>query len=237
MSKKIVITGATKGIGRAIAEKFAMNGWSVAACARKADDVEALLSFLQTNAPSPDSKFITQVCDVSNKEQLKSFAHNIQLQWGSVDVLVNNAGVFLPGQIINEADGQLEKLMETNLYSAYNLSRFLLPAMIGRAEGHIFNISSVAGLQAYNNGGSYSISKFAMMGLSKALREELKPHGIRVTALMPGATLTDSWGGTSLPADRFMKTEDVAELVWSIHHLSKNTDVEEVLLRPLLGDI
>lgn len=237
MSKKIVITGATKGIGRAIAEKFALSGWSVAACARKTDEVEALLSFCQTNNPSPDSKFITQVCDVSNKEQLKSFASKINKEWGAVDVLVNNAGVFLPGQIINEADGQLEKLMETNLYSAYNLSRFLVTDMIEKKEGHIFNISSVAGLQAYNNGGSYSISKFAMMGLSKALREELKQHGIRVTALMPGATLTDSWMGTSLPPDRFMKTEDVAELVWSIYHLSKNTDVEEVLLRPLLGDI
>ncbi len=237
MSKKIVITGATKGIGRAIAEKFALSGWSVAACARKNDEVEALLSFFQTNNPSPDSKFITQVCDVSNKEQLKSFASKINKEWGAVDVLVNNAGVFLPGQIINEADGQLEKLMETNLYSAYNLSRFLVTDMMEKKEGHIFNISSVAGLQAYNNGGSYSISKFAMMGLSKALREELKQHGIRVTALMPGATLTDSWMGTSLPPDRFMKTEDVAELVWSIYHLSKNTDVEEVLLRPLLGDI
>ena len=236
MNKKIVISGATKGIGRAIAEKFALNGWSVATCARSTDELENLQQHLKSLA-SEAAVFITEKCDVSNTEQLRQFAQKINKDWGAVDILVNNAGVFLPGQIINEAEGQLEKLMETNLYSAYHLSRFLLPDMINQGDGHIFNISSVAGLQAYPNGGSYSISKFAMMGLSKALREELKPHGIRVTALMPGATLTDSWSGTSLPDSRFMKPEDVAELIWSIQQLSRNTDVEEIILRPLLGDI
>lgn len=96
---------------------------------------------------------------------------------------------------------------------------------------------SVASIKAYPNGGSYSISKFALLGFTKALREELKPYNIKVTALVTGATLTDSWKGTSLPPSRFMKPEDVAQSIWDIAHLSDNTVVEEILLRPMLGDI
>ena len=150
---------------------------------------------------------------------------------------MNNAGVFFPGQVINEEDGILEKLIETNLYSAYNMSRMLLPKMIEKKAGHIFNLCSVASLGAYSNGGSYSISKFALLGLSKALREELKEHSIKVTSLIPGATYTDSWSQSGLPESRFMKSEDIAKLVWDIYHLSECTVVEEILLRPILGDI
>jgi NADP-dependent 3-hydroxy acid dehydrogenase YdfG len=109
--------------------------------------------------------------------------------------------------------------------------------MISGRNGTIFNICSVAGLQAYKNGGSYAISKFAMLGLSRQLREELKPHKIRVTAIIPGATLTGSWEGTDLPASRFILPEDVAKTIWSIYGLSEHTDVEDVVIRPQLGDI
>jgi short-subunit dehydrogenase len=233
MNKKIVITGATKGIGRAIAEKFASEEWGLALCARNESDLELLKSEIR----NPKSEVLIQKCDVSKREDIKTFAEKILNEFGTVDIIINNAGIFIPGQVINEEEGTLEKLIETNLYSAYHLTRMLLPKMIERKSGHIFNICSVASIQAYTNGGSYSISKFALLGLSKALREELKEHYIKVTALIAGATYTDSWSQSNLPETRFMKAEDIAQTVWDVYHLSENTVVEEVLLRPMLGDI
>ncbi|MES2621703.1 MAG: SDR family oxidoreductase [Bacteroidota bacterium] len=233
MNKKIVITGATKGIGRAIAEKFAAEGFDLALCARNKDDLKAL----QSAIGHPQVKIVVQKCDVSRKDELKAFAETIEKELGAVDVIINNAGIFLPGEVINEKDGTLETLIETNLYSAYHITRMLLPKMMERKSGHIFNMCSVASIQAYPNGGSYSISKFALLGLSKALREELKDYRIKVTSLVPGAVYTDSWAASGLPESRFMKTEDVAKTVWDIYSLSANTVVEEVLLRPVEGDI
>ena len=233
MNKKIVITGATKGIGRAIAEKFAAQGFDIALCARSEKDLAEFKSILQTAT----NKILAIKCDASKKDELKSFADKVLMEFGAIDILVNNAGVFLPGQVFKEEEGTLEHLIETNLYSAYYLSRWLLKDMIAKKKGHIFNMCSVASLKAYRDGGSYSISKFAMLGLSKALREELKPYNIKVTSLLPGATLTDSWKGTDQPDSRFMKAEDVANIVWDIYNLSENTVVEEIVLRPLLGDL
>jgi short-subunit dehydrogenase len=233
MNKKIVVTGGTKGIGRAIAEKFAAEAFDVAVCARNEKDLNEMKSDLR----NVKSEILIYKCDVSKKAELQSFAETVTQEFGPIDILVNNAGIFLPGQIINEEEGNLETLIETNLYSAYTLSRLLLPPMIKRKSGHILNMCSVAGIQAYPNGGSYSISKFAMLGLSKALREELKVFNIKVTAFIAGAVYTDSWAGAGLPASRFMKTEDVAKLAWDIYNLSESTVIEEIVLRPILGDI
>lgn len=230
MSKVIVITGATKGIGKAIAEKFAVQGFQLALCARNINDSIGWVRGLKTPA-------LFLPCDVSNKKQVQYFAEEVLNKYGSIDVLVNNAGVFLPGAVHNEPEGTLEKLIETNLYSAYHLTRALVSSMVQKQSGHIFNISSVAGIQSYPNGGSYSISKFAMQGLSKALREELKTEGIKVTSVIAGATLTDSWAGTDLPSSRFMTPQDIAQSIWDVYSLSPNTVVEELVLRPQLGDI
>lgn len=233
MNKTIVISGASRGIGKAIAQKFAAQGFNLALCARSEKDLATLKAELQTAT----NKVLTHACDVAKKEEVRAFADKVIKEFGAIDILVNNAGTFIPGQVINEEDGNLETLIETNLYSAYNLSRMLLPAMMEKKSGYIFNMCSVAGIKAYPNGGSYSISKFAMMGLSKALREELKEHNIHVTALIPGATYTDSWKGSGLAETRFMKPEDIAKTVWDIYNLSGSTVVEEILLRPMAGDI
>jgi short-subunit dehydrogenase len=128
-------------------------------------------------------------------------------------------------------------MINANLYSAYYATRGLVHSMRERRSGHIFNICSVASIKAYPNGGAYAISKFAMLGFSKCLREELKPFNIRVTAVMPGATKTRSWEGANLPDERFMKTEDIAETVYAAYLLSERSVVEEIILRPQLGDI
>jgi short-subunit dehydrogenase len=109
--------------------------------------------------------------------------------------------------------------------------------MMARRDGHIFNLCSTASIMAYTNGGSYCISKFALYGLTKVLRAELREHDVRVTAVLPGATLTASWEGVNLPPERFMKSEDVAESIWSAYALSKHSVVEEILIRPQLGDL
>ena len=152
-------------------------------------------------------------------------------------MLINNAGSFIQGSVHNEPDGALEEMMQTNLYSAYHLTRMLLPSMMHRKSGHIFNICSIASLQAYPNGGAYSISKWALDGFSKNLREEMKPFNIKVTAVFPGATYTDSWKSSGIDSKRFMEANDVASIVYAASQLSPLACVEDIILRPQLGDI
>jgi short-subunit dehydrogenase len=159
------------------------------------------------------------------------------LSFGTPNVVINNAGQFLPGSIADEDEGVLEKMIATNLYSAYYLTKALLPAMVANKKGHIFNICSIASLQAYPNGGSYGISKFAMLGFNKNLREELKPTGIKVTAVMPGAVYTDSWSGSGVDPQRIMEAEDIAKMIYAATGLSTQAVVEDIVLRPQLSDL
>jgi short-subunit dehydrogenase len=128
-------------------------------------------------------------------------------------------------------------MMKTNVYSAYYLSRFLVPSMIRRKSGHIFNMCSIASLKAYPYGGSYSITKYALAGLSANLRDELKKHGIKVTSLFPGAVYTASWDASGVDPDRIMKAEDIAKMVFASANLSPQACVEEIVIRPQLGDL
>jgi short-subunit dehydrogenase len=233
-SMKIIITGATKGIGRAIAEKFAAEGFDLAVCARSEAD---LASFKKDFEGKYGIEVLTKATDMSKKADVLAFADFVKEQWGEVDCLVNNAGVFLPGSVQDEPDGALEKMIETNLYSAYHLTRALLPTMLAKGSGHIFNMCSIASQIAYPNGGSYSISKFALLGFSKVLREELKTKGIKVTAILPGATWSDSWAGVTLPESRLMQANDIAIAVWAAWHMSAAAVVEDIVIRPQVGDL
>lgn len=230
-----IITGATKGIGRATAELFAQKGIHLCLCARHEQDlIELQTLLLKIN---PQVKVHIKPCDLSIKDEVMDFAAFCLSHFDQVDILINNAGIFLPGNIYDEPDGLLEQLIHINLYSAYHLTRKIVPGMITHKKGHIFNMCSVAGLKAYDKGGSYAISKFAILGLTKNLRHELKEFGIRVTAVIPGAVLTASWEGTEEPASRFVPAEDVAHLIWSAFEVSERTVVEEIVIRPQLGDL
>ncbi|MFT4062938.1 MAG: SDR family oxidoreductase [Edaphocola sp.] len=230
-----VITGATKGIGRAIAEKLLANGFDVAVCARSTNTLRTLHQ--QWEQTYPGAKIFMQNVDVSNKVQVKDFARNVLNNMGRVDVLVNNAGLFLPGKLAAEPEDQLEQLMATNVYSAYHLSRALLPAMKQQGSGHIFNITSVAALKAYENGGAYSVTKYALLGFSENLRHELRHEGIKVTAISPGAVYTGSWDGSGIAPGRIMQPDDVADVLWAAYGLSQQANVEHIVLRPQLGDL
>jgi short-subunit dehydrogenase len=227
-----VVTGASKGIGKAIATKFASEGFDLAVCSRTQEDLDLFVSELEY-----DVKVLAMTCDVSDKNDVAKFSAAIKENYKQIDVVVNNAGYYVPGYVHDEEDGILEKMIGINLYGAYYLTRELLPHMMPFKAGHIFNICSVASIKAYTNGGSYRISKHAIYGFSRVLREEMKKHSIRVTSVLPGATGTDSWAGSGENDERFMTPSDIAEMLWTAYAIKSRSVVEELVMRPMLGDI
>ena len=225
----VLVTGASRGIGRAMVERFAREGCTMIACARS----QAGLAELRASVPGIE----THACDMRDAASVDALANAVLAQHGAVDLLVNNAGAYRPGQISNEEDDALLDMLQANLFGAYRLTRRLLPAMMKRRSGMVLNVCSTASIAAYPNGGSYSIAKHALYGFSRNLREEMKPHGVRVVALLPGATLTDSWAGVPLPETRLMPADDVAEAAWMAWAMSARTVLEDIVLRPQLGDI
>jgi short-subunit dehydrogenase len=197
----IVITGASRGLGNAIAKIFAKNGNDLYLTALH--EVRLYKATEELMTEFPDITIKAQPFDLSKKQEAKEFGKWC-LQNCSPDILVNNAGSFAGANVHDEEDGALEEMIETNLYSAYHLTRIIVPEMKQKKSGHIFNISSIAGLQAYPGGGSYSISKFALRGFSVNLREELKTYNIKVTTVFPGAAYTDSWASSGISKERFM---------------------------------
>jgi short-subunit dehydrogenase len=230
----VIITGASKGLGKAMAEKFAEAGHNLFVCSRNEMQLYKMMEEILTKYPQCTIK--AKPVDLSVKEEVKSFG-NWCLQFGAPDILINNAGQFIPGSVYNEEEGALEKMIEMNLFGAYHLTRLLLPKMMEAKRGHIFNMCSVASIKAYTNGGAYSISKFALLGFSKNLREEMKPYNIKVTSIIPGAAYTESWAISGIEEKRFMQAKDIAEMVYAASQLSPQACVEEILLRPQLGDI
>lgn len=237
----VIITGASRGLGKAIAERFAADGHNLFLCSRSELALYKAVEELVQQYPGIIIK--ARPFDLAVKENAQAFGSWILNEMerisaaASIDVLVNNAGQFLPGSVFNEEEGVLEKMIETNLYSAYHLSRVLLPRMMKHKSGHIFNLCSIASLQAYANGGAYSISKFALAGFSKNLREEMKPYGIKVTAVYPGAAYTDSWAASGVDPKRLMEAGDIADMIFAASRLSPQATVEDIILRPQLGDL
>ena len=230
----VIITGTSKGLGKAMAEKFAEAGNNLFVCSRNEVQLYKMMEEILTKYPQCTIK--AKPVDISVKEEVRSFG-DWCLQFGVPDILINNAGQFIPGSVYNEEEGALKKMIEMNLFGAYHLTRLLLPKMMEAKRGHIFNMCSVASIKAYANGGAYSISKFALLGFSKNLREEMKPYNIKITAVIPGAAYTESWASSGIEEKRFIQARDIAEMVFAASQLSPQACVEEILLRPQLGDI
>ena len=227
--KNVVVTGGTKGIGKAIINQFNERGYQIITCSRTAEDCKAIEAEM--------SNLKAFQTDMSKKEEVLRFGQQVKDHFNQIDILINNAGIFIPGLSSEEEDGALEAMIETNLYSAYYLTRSLLEHIPENKASHIFNMCSIASIMAYPNGGSYSISKFALYGYTKVLREELKPKGIKVTAILPGATWSNSWKGVDLPEERLMQADDVAKSIVVASDLSASAVIEEIVLRPQLGDL
>ena len=230
----IVITGASKGIGYAIAEIFAAHGHHLVLTSKTPAALETAVAALSKEFPAVQIE--SMPADLSLQKEVTAFA-NWCLEKTEPTILINNAGYFLPGKLQDEGAGQLQDQLNTNLFSAYHLTRALLPSMLTRKSGHIFNICSIASLDAYEHGGAYSISKFALLGFSKNLRLELKDKGIKVTAVFPGAVFTNSWAGSGVDPKRIMESSDIAKMIYAATQLSAQAVVEDIVMRPQLGDL
>ena len=230
-----IITGASRGIGKAVAEIFALHGYNLFLCSKSEKNLLDTVEELKTNYPN--ITIDAKAFDLGKKQDAQLFGEWVVNNADTLDVVVNNAGTFVPGDISNEPDGALEQMLEVNLYSAYHTTRALLPKMMAEKSGHIFTMCSIASLAAYPNGGAYSISKYALLGFTKNLRRELMPYNIKVTAVIPGAVYTDSWKGSGVAESRIMEAEDIAMMVYTASRLSPQATVEEIVIRPQLGDL
>ncbi|MES2455521.1 MAG: SDR family oxidoreductase [Bacteroidota bacterium] len=224
-----IITAGSKGIGKAIAVKLAENGYDLAVCARG----RAGLDQLSEAVKHTGRRVFLHEADCSIKEQVYVFCEAVSKQMPVVDVLVNNAGVFLTGSMLDEADDQFESQLNLNLMSAYYSSKFFGKMMRERGSGHIFNICSVASKEIVENAGGYSVTKAALLSLNHVFRDELSKYNVKVTAVLPGSTLTDSWEGTTIPHERFVQPEDIANTIYTILNLSDGVNVEEITIKPI----
>ena len=236
MSKPVVlITGASQGIGEALALEFAkeLKGVRLALVARTQKNLIRVAS----RCKKLGAKVEIFPCDVADEQSVLVLKKAVTKTFKHVDVLINNAGNFKAASLVDMSVAMFDQLISTNLRSVFLVSQAFIPQMIKRKQGSIFNMSSIAGLIAYPGGAGYSAAKFGVTGLSKVMRSELKAHGIRVTCVYPGATFSPSWKGSNVPAKRMMPAEDVAKAFYAIYQMSKRTVVEEIVLRPLLGDL
>lgn len=224
-----IITGATKGIGKAIAVKLAETGYNLAICARNKTDLENFAQSLSYTGV----RIFTFQADCSIKEDVDLFCKAVQEELPSVDVLVNNAGTFLPGAMLDEPDENFDTQLDLNVKAAYYLSKFFGKIMREQQSGHIFNICSVASKQIVENAGSYSVTKATLLSLNNVFREELLKFNVKVTAILPGSTLTASWEGTDIPAERFVQPEDIAKTLHTILSLSSGVNVDEITIKPI----
>ncbi|WP_199121167.1 SDR family oxidoreductase [Pedobacter sp. ASV28] len=224
-----IITGATKGIGRAIALNLAKNGYNLALCARNHNDLNDLKIALETFG----IKVLVIPTDCAKKEEVLNFAEQTMAFFDKVDVLVNNIGVFYPGSLLDEEDEVFEKQQRINVNTAYYLAKIFGKIMRKQCSGHIFNICSVASREVVENAGSYSVTKAAMLSLNHVLRKELAQYNVKVTAIIPGSTLTASWEGTTIDHNKFVQPEDIAKSLYTILNLSNGVNVDELVLKPL----
>jgi short-subunit dehydrogenase len=159
-------------------------------------------------------------------------AEKVLSEWGGIEVLINNVGQYLVEPLLIESDEGLEKMMNINFYPAYFLSKFFGSGMVERKKGHIIQIVSIAGKEAVPEAGAYSISKFALLGLSKNLRKELKPFHVQVTDILPGSTYTGSWSGQGVDPQGMISPGDIAQIVQTCLSLSPGGNMDEVEIRP-----
>lgn len=235
MKPVVLITGASQGIGAAIAKTFAreVRGVRLALVARSAGK----LATVQRACVKLGATAEVFACDVSDEKAVTELQRAVTRRFGAVDVLINNAGSFTGGALLDFSVAEFDRLIATNLRSVFLMARAFVPGMVKRGRGDVFNMSSIAGLVAYPGGTGYSAAKFGVTGLSKVMRAELKDKGVRVCCVYPGATWTPSWQESGLTPARMMPAEDIAQAFLDVYRLSRRTVVEEIVLRPQLGDI
>jgi NADP-dependent 3-hydroxy acid dehydrogenase YdfG len=231
----VLVTGASQGIGAAIAEAFAghVPGVRLALVARSTEKLVAVAK--KCTQLGADAGVFP--CDVSNEGAVAELEKAVARRFGAVNVLVNNAGKYVGSPLLSTSAADFDHMYAANLRSLFLVTRAFAPAMVKRGEGDIFNMGSVAGLAAFPGAAAYAAAKFGVTGLSKAMRAELKDKGVRVCCIYPGATVSPSWKGSGVPPARMMPAGDVAAAFIAVYKMTRRTVVEEIVLRPQLGDL
>jgi 3-oxoacyl-[acyl-carrier protein] reductase len=224
-----VISGATKGVGKALAIALAKEGFSLALNARNKNDLEQLQSELLRNY---SSNVFIYVGDLSDKNTALDFSSKVLSEFKNIDVLINNVGKYDLDKITDDGV-DLDDMMKTNLNSAYYLTKHLSINMCKNGKGHIFNICSVLSLMPRSTAATYTISKHALKGFNDVLREEMREYGVKVTAIYPGSINTSSWEGIVAPKELFVQPDDIVNIVKTCLHTSKNANIEEIVIKPL----
>jgi short-subunit dehydrogenase len=231
----VLITGASQGIGAAIARAFAseIKGVHLALVARSSANLAGVAAECADLGALPG----VFPCDVSDEEAVTALEAAVRRRFGTVDVLINNAGKYLGAPFLATSVADFDRMLSANLRSLFLVTRAFAPAMVRRRRGDIFNMGSIAGITALPGASAYSAAKFGVAGLSKSMRAEFRDKGVRVCCVHPGATVSPSWKGSGVPPKRMMPAEDVAAAFLSLYRMSRRTVVEEVILRPQLGDL
>lgn len=238
MDKIILITGATSGFGKAIAEKFASQKWNCIITGRRA---EKLHEFADELRSTYQCRVLSLVFDVQNKDEVFQHLKNLPDEWKQVDVLVNNAGLALGRDGFDEGNMEdWDTMLDTNVKGLLYVTKAIVPYMTERKQGHIINIGSIAGKEIYEKGNVYCASKFAVDAISKSLRIDLLPHKIKVTAIHPGAAETEfslvRFKGDEEKAGQMYKgftplyAEDVADIAWYCATLPPHVCINDLVV-------
>lgn len=221
MSKTVLVTGATSGFGKAIAQKFAANQFNVIITGRRADRLEALQKDLVQNF---GIAVLPLAFDVRDKKSCFDAIEQLPSSWKQIDILVNNAGLALGRDYFDEATIEdWDTMIDTNVKGLLYMSKAVLSLMIPRRQGHIINIGSTAGKEVYEKGNAYCASKHAVDAISKAMRIDLLRHQIKITAIHPGAA------DTEFSLVRFKGNEDSARSVYEGYDPLQAADIAEVV--------
>lgn len=224
-----VVTGASRGIGRAIALRLASLGASVAVCGRNGAALGATASAIkQTSA-----NVYSQIADVTLRSDIASFISKTEATLGPISILVNNAGIGLFGPAHEKSEADWDIVLNTNLKSVFLVSQAVIPSMIRQGKGDIINISSLAGKNTFAGGGIYCASKWGVQGLSGCMAEDLRGHGIRVSVICPGSVATEFSGRGSKDASKVLTAEDVAHAVAMVATQGPQSFLSEIHLRPV----
>jgi len=224
-----LITGANRGIGLAIAERLADMGARLAICARNAEKLNQAALSLQNRG----AEVFSRVADVTDLADILKMVNETRAALGPVDILVNNAGIGHFGPFHELSDDEWDRTLNTNLKSVFLMSRAVAPEMIQRRTGHIINIASLAGKNAFAGGAIYCASKFGLMGLTACMAEDLRDYNIRVSAVCPGSVSTEFSLHQGRDHSKLLQPVDVAHAVAALVTQGPTNFMSEILLRPL----
>lgn len=228
-SSVALVTGASRGIGRAIALRLAELGAAVAVCGRDKTALAAVASELK----NLHARVHSLIADVTDTNEIASLVSSTEAALGPISILVNNAGVGLFGPAHEKSEADWDRVLNTNLKSVFLVSKAVAPSMIRRGSGDIVNISSLAGRNAFAGGGIYCASKWGLQGLTACMAEDLREHGIRVSIICPGSVATEFSGRGPKDPSKALAPADVAHAVAMIVTQGPQSFLSEVQLRPL----